>query len=132
MRKFKIDMCGKVQTILAETKEIALNKAKSNLGYNETDIFCSYIKELFNGIDDLEIRCKSVLNTNPEIIQLWTPCSMLDESPRGAHIEILRTDGYWDSIYFEVGENDKADEVYKRLSKYNRDITALEKFHARF
>ncbi len=57
-----------------------------------------------------------------EVVELWVG----NES----HLEILRTDGYYDTIYFE--DKDKADEVYNILKVYNRDITPLEKYHASF
>jgi hypothetical protein len=133
MRKYRIVMRNKEQIILAETYALGLNKARLNLGYAETAVIFSHTKELFNGIDDLETRCKAVLDTNPiDVVELCTPLQMSNEPPRGSHIEILRVDGYMDSIHFDVGDDDKAKEVYNTLSKYNREVTPLEKFHASF
>ncbi len=121
MRKFKIRIGNKYQTIFAEDKSKALEIAKVNLGYKKTDIIMNFTQEFFNGIEDLEKRCQLVKGAI-DVVEYW--------KGETAHIEILRTDGYYDIIKFDSVE--KCEEVYNILKVYNRDITPLEKFHASF
>lgn len=68
-----------------------------------------------------------------EVVELWKPCYLNDkERRRETTIEILRLDGYWDKIYFKLGQEELARIVYDQLATFNRPITALEKFHASF
>lgn len=128
MRKFKIRIYAigneDIQTIFADDKAKALGIAKVNLGFKEDAILLNWNREFYNdNLEDLKLRCELVKDKNAiEVVALWVG----DE----AHLEILRTDGYYDTIYFE--DKDKADEVYNILKVYNRDITPLEKYHASF
>ena len=128
MRKFKIRIDSWrsqiSQTIFADDKAKALGIAKVNLGFKEDAILLNWSREFYNdNLEDLKLRCELVKEKNAiEVVALWVG----DES----HLEILRTDGYYDTIYFE--DKDKADEVYNTLKVYNRDITPLEKYHASF
>jgi len=128
MRKFKIRIDARgnkdIQTIFADDKDKALGIAKVNLGFKENDILLNWSREFYNdNLEDLKFRCELVKDKDAiEVVELWVG----EES----HLEILRTDGYYDSIFFE--DKDKADEVYNILKVYNRDITPLEKYHASF
>ena len=128
MRKFKIRIDARgnedIQTIFADDKAKALGIAKVNLGFKEDAILFNWSREFYNdNLEDLKLRCELVKEKNAiEVVQLWVG----NES----HLDILRTDGYYDTIYFE--DKDKADEVYSILKVYNRDITPLEKYHASF
>ena len=77
---------------------------------------CEVTKNHFNG--------KAI-----EIVELWEPLEMKNYS---GNLEILRTDNYYDLIYFEVDQAELLEEVYDKLKVYNREITPLEKFHASF
>ena len=50
MRKFTIAIYGKSQTIIAETKELALEQAKVNLGYQPTDVVINWTQEWFSSV----------------------------------------------------------------------------------
>ena len=133
MRKFTIAIHGKSQTIFAETKDLALAQAKINLGYQPTDVVINWTQEWFTSVDDLIERCeitkKHFGDKAIEIVELWTP---LEIKTNCGHLEILRTDKYFDTIFFEPNQADLMEETYKQLEKYNREITPLEKFHASF
>ena len=90
----------------------------------------------FNNIEELKAKCQLAIDkrNNPiDVVELWTPCYLNDkERKRETSIEILRPDGYYDKIYFKVGDEKLADEVYNQLKEFNREITPLEKFHASF
>jgi hypothetical protein len=133
MRKFTIAIYGKSQTIIAETKELALEQAKVNLGYQPTDVVINWTQEWFSSVDDLIARCeitkKHFGDKAIEIVELWTP---IEIKTNCGHIEILRTDNYYDSIFFEPYKLDLLKQTYKQLEKYNREITPLEKYHASF
>jgi len=121
MRKFKIRIDARgnkdIQTIFAECEGKALSIAKVNLGFKEDALLLNWSREFYNdNLEDLKLRCELVKDKNAiEVVELWVG----NES----HLEILRTDGYYDTIYFE--DKDKADEVYNILKVYNRDITPL-------
>ena len=94
-------------------------------------------KRYFNNIEELINQCKKVKETNNliEVVGLWKPCYLNERerrNPRETSIEVARLDGYWDKIYFKLGDEELAEKVYDELSKFNRKITPLEKFHASF
>jgi hypothetical protein len=133
MRKYSIRINGKFQTIIAENKDSALKQAKVNLGYDENAILMNWTREWFYDISNLIERCE---NTKKhfgekaiEIVESWEPLEIKDDC---GHIEILRTDGYFDSIHFEPNQIKLFNETYNALKKYNREITPLEKYHASF
>jgi hypothetical protein len=90
----------------------------------------------FNNIDELKNKCIEARKARPkaiEIVEMWKPCYLNDkERKREMHLEILRVDGYWDKIYFKIGDENLAKQVYDELTQFNREITPLEKFHASF
>jgi hypothetical protein len=89
----------------------------------------------FTDIESLINQCKEVIKQNnpPEVVELWKPCYLgNDKRNRETHIEVARLDGYWDSIYFHLGNEEKAQSVYDELEHLNRGVTPLEKFHASF
>jgi hypothetical protein len=133
MRKFKIKIHGKLQIIFAVDKDTALKTAKTNLGFKETDVLISNTKEFFMNIEDLIARCeitKKHFNGKAiEIVELWEPFEIKEYC---GNLEILRTDGYYDLIYFEPDQAELLEQTYKQLKIYNREITPLEKFHASF
>jgi len=94
-------------------------------------------KKYFTNIEELKKQCIEVKKANNpiEVIEIWKPCYLNERekrNPRETSIEVARLDGYWDKIYFKVGDEELANEVYSKLSIFNRPITALEKFHASF
>lgn len=133
MRKYKIVIYKKEQIIFATDKDSALKIAKTNLGFKETDILICNIKEFFTNIEDLIARCEITKNhfngKAIEIVELWNP---LEIKTYCGNLEILRTDNYYDLIYFDVDQAELLEEVYNKLKVYNREITPLEKFHASF
>lgn len=133
MRKFTITIYGKKQTIFAETKDLAKEQAKINLGYKPTDIIPLWTREWFTSIEDLIQRCETTkkhFGTKAiEIVESWSP---LNGKNHCGNLEILRTDGYFDEVYFEADQKELFDEVYQTLKVYNREITPLEKYHASF
>lgn len=94
------------------------------------------MKQYFTNITDLHLKCKKTMDSlnNPiEIVQLWKPCYLGNEPKREYNIEILRPDGYYDTIYFPIGDENICYNIYIELDKcYNRKITPLEKYHASF
>ena len=136
MRKFKIRIGSKMQTIFAEDSKKAKLIAQTNLGYKETDIVMAWNREFFNGsFEELEERCKLAREKmdNPiEVVSFWKSTPIMSEKKKEDGLEILRLDGYYDSIYFELGEEEKVMEIYNKLKKYNRPITPLEKYQASF
>ena len=95
------------------------------------------IKYSDTSLDKLKAQCIEVRQaTNPiEMVEFWIPCYLNEDEkkkPRKTHIEVLRSDGWWDSIYFEVGQEELAKTVYNELKEFNRPITPLEKFHSSF
>lgn len=133
MRKFVIRIDGKFQTIIAENKDLALRQAKKNLGYDENQVMISWTREWFYTIDTLIERCETTKkhfgDKAIEIVESWESLEVTDSC---GNLEILRTDGYFDLIYFEPNQVELFNSVYKQLEKYNREITPLEKFHASF
>ena len=110
------------------------NIKKLLITYNQYDTEMK--KKYFTNIEILKQQCKQVVEkrNNPiDVVELWTPCYLNDsESKREVNIEVLRVDGYYDRIYFKVGDEKLADDVYNELKSYNREITPLEIFHASF
>ena len=82
MRKYKIVIHQKKeQIIFATDKDSALKIAKTNLGFKETDVLISNIKEFFTNIEDLIARCEVTKNhfngKAIEIVELWEPLEMI-------------------------------------------------------
>ncbi len=134
MRKFKIRINNKWQTILAKDKTQALIDAKVSLGYKSTDVLMNYTLEFFNGVEDLHERCKKIREVKGlkpvEVIEFWGKPS--EKTDYGYHFEILREDNYFDTICFEWDDDELAEKIYKELEIYNREITPLEKYQASF
>lgn len=130
MKKFKIRIGSKWQTIFAENSDVALNIAKVNLGYKETDVMISWTLEFFNGIEHLHNRCKEYVGKNKEVVEFWGKTEK--EREYGYSIEILKNSGYYDVICFEWNDDELAEKVYKELEIYNREVTPLEKYQASF
>jgi len=95
-------------------------------------------RKSFKNIEELKQQCKEVVEKrkNPiDVVELWKPCYLNDaerQRPRKTTLDVLRVDGYYDTIEFNIGDEALAEEVYNELKEYNREITALEKFHASF
>ena len=94
-------------------------------------------KKYFTNIEELKKQCIEIKETNNpvEVVELWKPCYLNERerrNPRETSIEVLRLDGYWDKIYFKLGDEELAKSVYSELEVFNRPITPLEKFHASF
>jgi|AntRauTorckE6833_2_1112554.scaffolds.fasta_scaffold00889_15 hypothetical protein len=78
----------------------------------------------FNTIEELNAKCEATLKARPnaiEVVEIWAPCYLNDkERKRESHVEILRPDGYYDSIYFKIGSELLADEIYTELKRFNK------------
>ena len=118
MRKYEVRMLKFHEKVLAINQEEAKGIAKDRLGISRDTVVCSMINEYFNGIDNIIERINSYIEITkkPPVIDTLTPCYLFPTDPKcPSEIEILKPSGYFDKIYFEIGEEKMRDKVYDLL-----------------
>lgn len=132
MRKFEIRLnFGKeIQTIVAENWQEAKKKALIEKGYKCDDVVFANIRQVFNDEKSIEEICakyyKQFEKKPIELVEYW-------EGGNNVHLDILRPDGYYESIYFTESQIKIAERLFEKLSNlYNREPTPLEKYQGSF
>lgn len=110
--------------------DIIDGKIDGEKGYKPNDVILAYIKQFFYTEESIEKTCAeyySKFNKKPiEFIEYW-------KGDDNVHLETLKPDGYYESIYFSKEEISIAEKLFEKLKKlYNREATPLEKYQASF